>query len=523
MSNPTRFGLLSCLALLAYLNGGGCAPAVSAGGDLAGIAPGGVQDVALARQQIESGVLPDPALLSVEGFLREHDIPLTAPPGAPEIFASVAGAWRKPFDEPAAMGEVYIGLGTTRDLDSIVRVPLNLVVLIDRSGSMLDSPTGGYYTPSTSSPYSYLFPFAPQPAPPEPDYPTKLSWARLATYRVIDQLNADDLLTVISFNDQARVDVDAVVPTDHGALGDAVAGLRAAGNTNLHAALERAFQSALAHRAPGRLDRVILLTDAKPTEGLQATGEFVSLVAQYAQQDVGLTLMGVGTDFGIELGLAISALRGGTSFFLDSQRRIDQLIGDEFRFFVTPAAFDLTLQVTHNASVGIREVYGVSDYAGSASGATITLPTLFFSRREGGGAIVVRFSTAQTPDFSVDRTIGSLRLTYALPDKSQAAQTVDLTIPAGTAPGGEPPWFFDPAARRAAVLLDTALGLHSAAELAYYAGYGGDNGTAVSLLRNLLSYFDVATLGLSDQIDGDSRSLSDERRLIQQFLALLGG
>lgn len=517
------FALLRLSSVLALLSvpvwiGGGCAPAVSGGGDLAGIAPGGVQDVALARNDIQRGVVPNPVTLTVEGFLREHDIPLSVPSGAPEIFASLAGAWRKPFGEPAAMGELYFGLGTTRDLDSFTRQPLNLVLLIDVSASMLNSPDSTSFYPQ----YTYaISPFGLFPvttiSTEEPDYLTKLKLARQACYRIIDQLTPDDLITVITFNQTTSIVVDTQPAADHPALGDRVAAIKASGNTNLQIGLDAAFQAALASHSSERLDRVILLTDAQPTEGLTASSDFTSIVGTYAQQNVGLTLFGVGNDFGIELGLAISALRGGNSFFLDSPEKIDDLIPSEFKFFVTPAAYDLSLRITHDATVGIRDVFGVQDYVGSPDGAMIELPTLFFSRREGGGAIVVRLSAAQTPDFTVDRTFGSLQLSYRLPDGTELTQNTALTIPAGTAPGGEPPYFSDDAARRAAALLDVALGLHDAAELAGFGDYAG----AATLLRELRTYYDEATLGLSDRVDTDSRSLSDEGDLITRFLAIV--
>ncbi len=503
---------VSVLLAVAFSNAGGCAPAVGTGGDLAGVGPGGAQDVALARNDIARGVVPNPDSLTVAGFLREHDIPLATPSGAPEIFASLSGAWRVPFNEPAAMGELYLGLGTTRDLGSFMRRPLNVVLLIDISASMLDSPDDSYFYP----PLAYSL-FGPIRLEPQEVNGSKLELARTIAYRVLDQLGPDDLVSIVTFNQDSHVLTEGVSVTDSGALGDVIAALKGSGNTNLEQGLRLGFQTALDHHSDTRLDRVILVTDALPTEGLQATGDFTSLVGQYAEQNAGLTLIGVGTDFGVELGLAISALRGGNSFYLNSLDRVNDVIPNEFKFFTTPAAYDLTLRVSHDETVGIRDVFGVSDYAGSPTSATITLPTLFFSRREGGGAIVVRFSTAQPPDFSADRTFGSVQLTYTLPDGSQPTQTTALTIPAGTAASGDPPYFSDLAARRAAALVDVAVGLHDAAERAY----SGDFDGGAELLGNLADYFDTATLGLSDRIDGDSRSLSDEADLIEEFLALV--
>lgn len=494
-----------------------------AGGDVVGVSTGGQEDIAQARYEISRGYLPSADMVSVEGFLSEHDIPVAQPADATELFASVGVAFRKPFNEPAPMGDLFVGFGTTMDLDAFQRPPLNLAVVIDRSGSMsnsTDDPYGHSAAAPILSPFDFLSAlFVPSWQPPaqQESANSKMAAVKRAVNKLIDQLGPDDILTVISFNDRFSIDVASTHVLDRQRVRDRVAAIRPQGTTNIYAALEDGFVQVLRQHTVGRLDRVMLFTDARPNVGPEGSPEFVNLVSRYASLDVGFTLLGVGLDFGDELGREISALKGGNAFFLADEERIASVFDEDFKFMVTPAAFDVQLDIAIPAEVGIRDVYGVPDYVPGRQGASVRVPTLFFNRREGGGAIVVRLSSANIPDFASDVNFGSATLTYRLPSGETRTQQITLTLPAGTSPTGDPAFYSQPELRRAALLLDTALVLRSALRM----GASGNRFGGAQLINQFLPYFDEQSLGLSNRVDPTERSLSEERALLEQTRGLL--
>lgn len=459
-----------------------------------GVDTGGTQDVAEARSKVMAGTIPDPNTITIEGFLSEHDIPLTTPPGAPEIFAATALTWRKPYNEPAAEAEVFVGLGTTIDLANFQRHPQNLAVVIDRSGSMSN--------PASSA-----------------DSRSKMDAVKQALHSLVDQLTGDDLLTVVSFNDNAAVDLQATPGDQQSKIMPKIDALTPRGNTDLYKGLKTGFDRLAASAGGERDTRLILFTDAQPTSGKTDPATIVELARQYADQGIGFTLMGVGVDYGTELANDIAQVRGGNAYFLSDSERIAGIFDNDFKFLVSPAGYDLTLQLNVPNGIGIRRIYGVPDYVPGAHSATVHVPTLFFSSRQGGGAIVVRLTFAQAPTFEQTVVLGDASLSYTLPDGTLRSQAGQLTLPAGLAPGGEPAFFSDDAARRAALLLDTALVFQAGVRAAWDNRYAD----GAKLIQDFLPVFDAASMGLSDRTAPGSRGLSDERALLEHLEGMLTG
>ncbi|MCH8967327.1 MAG: hypothetical protein IID43_06580 [Planctomycetes bacterium] len=97
-----------------------CATPVGVVGDL-GITTGGQQDIASARRTIEGGGVPDPASITVEGFLSEHSIPVEEPEDAGLLYATTSVAWNKDFDAFTPLATIQIGFGTTIDPETSTR------------------------------------------------------------------------------------------------------------------------------------------------------------------------------------------------------------------------------------------------------------------------------------------------------------------------------------------------------------------------------------------------------------------
>jgi len=471
-----------------------------------GVTTGGTEDNAFARQLIESGEVPDPAAITVEGFLSEHSIDL-APPAEPSaLYARTAAAWNADFDELTPLVTIQVGFGTNIDLASFHRDPINLCLVIDRSGSMDED----FDLRSRS---------------------TKLDAVRIAIDRLLASLTADDRVSVVTFAEQPTTLLEPVPGNDIISVKSSLEGLIAAGAADLAAGMVRGYQVVQGASDPARSDRIMVFTDAQVTSGISQSEDFLAVMRAYVDDGIGATLVGVGVDFGQQLATDIFQVRGGNFVYLNDYDRIRQVFDEEFDFLVSPIAEDIRLAAEIPFSLDVTDAFGLPNVDTSTHTLELVIPTLFYSTRQGGSAILIRLRPGSLVDFSQAIEAAVITLEFDA-DGATTRRTFRVTLPAGLDPAAVEPYFQNSGTQRAVLLLNTALVLQNAAKDAY-SGYIFDPVTdsieyqypdlfdyerAIARLTEFLPYFDTLAAGLVDQPDAASRSLSEERVLVVKLL-----
>lgn len=486
---PQRLACLSMLAILA-----GCA-----GGFEAGVTTGGQQDVAGFRRALEDGAIPNPESMTVEGLLSEHSIDLGDPIENAQIFMTAAGGWNVPFDSFGPLATLALGFGTTINADNFERPDLELALVIDISGSMLDSLGGNSRT-------------------------TKFNAVRVAVDRLLANLTPADRVSVVTFNDQADVRTESARGDDIAAIKGALDRIVPEGGTNLQRGLTAGYEAIRRFVADGRHGRLILFTDALPTEGLSQADDFVEIMQTYADDEIGATIFGVGADFGDELAQDIAQVRGGNYFLLGDYDRVVSVFDEDFDFLVAPIAYDVRLVVNIPFELDIESVHGLPGVDINTHVLELTVPTLFLSTRQGGGEIIIRLRAGALVDFDAAFPIADLTYTYRSAAGGRREAALTKMLPAALDATGRVPWFENDGAQRACLLTDTALVLRDTAEDSYFGFpyyYGGNIFIARQRLDAFLDYFDELAAGLEDRPAATSRSLSEERAVIVQFLSIL--
>lgn len=333
-----------------------------------GATPGGAQDIGYLRTVIEEGYVPLPFHLAVEGLFSEHDLPIGDDTPCQQLLCVRTALGRAPVFGSGEMN-FFLQLGFSSGLDpaSFQRAPLNLVVVLDKSGSMSDGAG---------------------------DETSKMGAVKSALTGMVDRLTPNDRLAIVVFESEYQVLLDSTPVDDPLHVKSLIATIEAGGGTNIEAGLRRGFEIAAENSRPGeRMDRVMLLTDALPNVGRTGEGEFLELVRQYAEQDIGLTTFGVGFNFGQELILELSRIRGGNYFFLEDNARIEEVFGQDFDYLVTPLAYDLHLELVPGSGYQTSEVYGIHSWQPGDDLVELDVATLFLSRNR--GAIVIRLEGDQ--------------------------------------------------------------------------------------------------------------------------------
>ena len=457
-----------------------------------GVTTGGAEDIAYARRVIQSGGIPSPDAMVVQGLLSEHSIEVAPPPADADIlYATAALAWNRQFDVDKPLATVVLGFGSTVDPNTFQRKPQNLAIVIDVSGSMgdpIDADSGK----------------------------SKLRAVKDAVHRMLLKLNAGDLVSLVKFDSRATLLLEAVAG-DSPDLAAAVDELQSGNTTDMSAGMRVGFEAVQKHLDASRQNRILVLTDALPNQGFTSTDEFIDLLRQHqSESDIGCTMFGVGLDFGQSLAADISQVRGGNFVFLSDYDRTVKIFDEDFDFLVSPIAYDVKLSMTIADGFDLQDLHGIAAPDGASRELKLTIPTLFFSSRQGGGSILVRLHAgAPWPADAVP--VANVRLAFQRPDGIQQDKLGDLKLPAGTDPSGEKPYFETPGAQRAVLLLNEALALRAACEaVSDQEGVAAPSAfkAAADRLGEFLTYFDALAAGLSDQAEPTSRKLSEERALV---------
>ena len=204
------------------------------------------------------------------------------------------------------------------------RMPLNICLLLDRSGSMEGQP---------------------------------LEFAKQAMYYVVDLLQPADVLSIVTFEDTVEVLMPARRVVNKDLIKQHIARIQPGNTTNLYDGFVAAC-SQVASVPPGYINRVLLLTDGEPTAGLT---DFQSIVAQVAEQKsrgITLTALGFGPEYNEELLAGMAKRSGGNYYYIPRPEMLPEVFRREMDALMSVVARNLRLTFRLPRWTQVRQVYG---------------------------------------------------------------------------------------------------------------------------------------------------------------------
>ncbi len=207
-----------------------------------------------------------------------------------------------------------VSINVGKDAPQSRRLPLNLALVLDRSGSMSGS---------------------------------KLDKARDAAAYCVRQLGADDQVAVVTYDDTVQIVGPARAMSERAKrqLIDSIRHIRSGGNTNLAGGWLTGAQEVADH-TDGRLARVILLTDGLANVGMTDPAELAHHAAELRARGVSTTTMGIGADFNEDLLERMARRGGGHFYFIENADQIPDMLHRELGETLTTVARGVTLEIT---------------------------------------------------------------------------------------------------------------------------------------------------------------------------------
>lgn len=233
---------------------------------------------------------------------------------------------------------IYAGREEARYLEVLVtapeatgqrpRVPLNLALVIDTSGSMEEQG--------------------------------KLSYVKEAALAMISRLRPEDRFALITYSTKARV----LYPSQPVGQGQQmqwlINSLQAAGGTNLGDGLLEGFRQVRNHAGPAVISRVLLLSDGLANIGITSNEELAQMTLAQGEAGISLSSFGVGLDFNEDLLAALAESGRGMYYFIDHPESMNSILAKEFNSVEQLAAADIKVTVSLGSGLVIEQVFANS-------------------------------------------------------------------------------------------------------------------------------------------------------------------
>ncbi len=202
------------------------------------------------------------------------------------------------------------------------RPPVNLAVVLDRSGSMSG---------------------------------VKLQKAKEAAVAALRRLSRGDLFSLVIYDHR----VETLVPVQSAANAEwieaRINSIQAGGNTALFGGVSQGAAEVRKHVQDGRYThRIILLSDGLANVGPSAPADLGRLGSALIKEGISVSTVGVGTDYNEDLMTELSRRSDGNSYFVESSQDLPRIFAAELGDVLSVVARKVTIEV--ECPNGVRPV-----------------------------------------------------------------------------------------------------------------------------------------------------------------------
>ncbi|MCA9126651.1 MAG: VWA domain-containing protein [Planctomycetales bacterium] len=275
-----------------------------------------------------------------------------------------------------AKKENYLRIGITGfELPSDKqRLPVNVAIVIDKSGSMQGE---------------------------------KIEQARKAAIQAIDRLRDSDIVSVVTYDSSVNVLVPATKASDRETIRKQIASIAAGGNTALFAGVSKAAGEIRKFLDDKHVNRVILLSDGLANVGPASPAELEQLGESLIKEGISVSTMGLGLGYNEDLMTRLALASSGNHVFIEDAENLVQVFQNEFDDVLSVVAQKLNINA--KLAEGIRPVK-VLNYPANITGQFVSLDLgQLYSRQERYFVLEVEIAPGENGS---NRPVASVELEY---------------------------------------------------------------------------------------------------------------
>lgn len=278
-----------------------------------------------------------------------------------------------------------------------LRLPTDLVVVLDRSGSMSGE---------------------------------KIAHARAAIRALVDRLGPQDRFALVTYSDAAEIRLPLSQATDsaRNTWLATVEGVPADGGTNMSSGLDLGLGLVNAARASGRTPRVILISDGLANQGDSSREGLRGRASRAASGEYALSTVGVGADFDEDLMHALADAGTGNFYYLENAVNLSEIFASELSTARETVASGVTIRFVPAPGVELVDAAGYPLERG-ADGSVQVRPGSLFSGQDRRLWATLRIAptgpaTQELGDFSVSYRAGDGTAKLAFSERPRVTRVV---------------------------------------------------------------------------------------------------
>ncbi len=277
-----------------------------------------------ARRMLESGMRVEPYSVRAEEFVNYFTYDYPQPDGEHPISVTTQLS-DCPWNDKAKL--MLVGV-QAKKIEQETRPPMNIVLLIDVSGSMASAD--------------------------------KLPLAQTAFMMLAENLDENDRVSIVTYSGEERVVLAGAAGDDFAAISESINSLEAGGATAGEAGINMAYSLAEEYFIEGGNNRIVMATDGDLNVGISSAEELTALIEKKREGGVYLSVLGFGTgnlkDDRLE---ALADNGNGNYSYIDSEREAQKVLLSELNATLFTVAKDVKAQVEFNpANVAAYRLVG---------------------------------------------------------------------------------------------------------------------------------------------------------------------
>ncbi len=267
----------------------------------------------VVRSSLTAGRLPPQGAVRVEEMVNYFPYAYPAPEGT-HPFEPTISVVPTPWND----GTRLVHIGIQGEMPAVEdRPPLNLVFLIDTSGSMQDA--------------------------------NKLPLLKQSFRLMLKELRPEDEVSIVTYAGSAGQVLEPTRAAERSVILDALDRLEAGGSTAGQAGLQQAYQVAEGMADEGEVTRVVLATDGDFNVGLSDSEALKDFIADKRESGTYLSVLGFGRGNLDDATMQALAQNGnGQAAYIDTLSEARKVLVDQLTGALFPIANDVKIQVEFN-------------------------------------------------------------------------------------------------------------------------------------------------------------------------------